>query len=346
MDKINKILQRQLNKYIKEDETSEEFKSFIEAVNSAYNEFEKDRLLLERSLEISEKEYNDNLLKIEKLQGQIIHQEKMAGMGQLSAGIAHEINNPLGFVKSNVYTLSKYKDKIKGLLDLYFKVENFLEREDKENYDIKFSEVSEYRKNNKMNFVFEDIDDIITESKDGLNRIEMIVKSLLGFARGASSNEFSDYDINSNIKSTIVIAYNEIKYNAKVEEDLEEVPLIQAIGGEINQVILNMLINASHSIKSKGVQGIIKIHTYCEDDYVKCEISDNGNGIEEKNLKDIFNPFFTTKPVGQGTGLGLSVSHDIIVNKHSGKIDVKSCVGEGATFIISLPINNVQDYEK
>lgn len=146
MDKINKILQRQLNKYIKEDEISEEFKSFIESVNSAYNEFEKDRLLLERSLEISEKEYNDNLLKIEKLQGQIIHQEKMAGMGQLSAGIAHEINNPLGFVKSNVYTLSKYKDKIKGLLDLYFKVENFLEIEDKENYDTKFSEVSEYKK--------------------------------------------------------------------------------------------------------------------------------------------------------------------------------------------------------
>lgn len=345
MENVHKILERQLKKYIGDDEIPEKFKPFLEAVNSAYFEFEKDRTLLERSLNISEREYNDNIKKIENLQGQIIHQEKMAGIGQLSAGIAHEINNPLGFVKSNIYTLSNYKDKIKGLLGLYLKLEKILEESNKEYYEENFCEIIEYKKKSKIKFIFDDIDDIISESKEGLDRIENIVKSLLGFARGANSNEFSEYDINMNIKSTITIAYNEIKYNAKVEENLEEVPAIKAIGGEINQVILNMLVNASHAIKEKGIQGVIKIHTYYKDNFLKCEISDNGNGIKEEDLKNIFNPFFTTKPVGKGTGLGLSISHDIIVNKHLGTIEVQSKVGEGTTFIISLPLNNKQGDE-
>lgn len=340
MDNFHKLLKRQLSKYIGEDEIPEKFKPFLEAVNSAYVEFEKDRILMERSIDISSREYNENLEKIEKLQKQIIYQEKMAGIGQLSAGIAHEINNPLGFVKSNMYTLENYKDKIKKLLELYFNIEECFDKSDIEAYKVKLLELAEYKKKNKINFLFEDIDDIISESKDGINRIENIVKSLLGFARKASSSEFSEYDINSNIKSTITIAYNEIKYYAMVEECLEDVPIIRAIDGEINQVLLNMLVNAAHAIKSKGIQGIIKIHTYSENDYVKCEISDNGAGISKENINNIFNPFFTTKPVGQGTGLGLSICHDIIVNKHLGSIEVNSELGEGTTFIISLPIDS------
>lgn len=340
MGDFHKLLKRQLSKYIGEDEMPEKFKPFLEAVNSAYVEFEKDRILMERSIDISSREYNENLEKIEKLQKQIIYQEKMAGIGQLSAGIAHEINNPLGFVKSNMYTLESYKDKIKKLLELYFNIEECFEKSDIESCKANLLELAEYKKKNKINFLFEDIDDIISESKDGVNRIENIVKSLLGFARKASSSEFSEYDINSNIKSTITIAYNEIKYYAKVEENLEDVPIIRAIDGEINQVLLNMLVNAAHAIKSKGIQGIIKIHTYSENDYVKCEISDNGTGISKENINNIFNPFFTTKPVGQGTGLGLSICHDIIVNKHLGSIEVNSELGEGTTFIISLPIDS------
>ncbi|BCZ45081.1 hypothetical protein psyc5s11_11480 [Clostridium gelidum] len=338
MEEFHKLLKRQLSKYIGEDEIPEKFIPFIDAVNSAYIEFEKDKILMERSLDISSREYKENIQKIEKLQTQIIYQEKMAGIGQLSAGIAHEINNPLGFVKSNIYTLKGYKDKIKKLLELYFRIEEDLENSDKNLYETNFSEIIEYKNKNKIKFIFDDIDDIISESKDGINRIENIVKSLLGFARKASSSEFNEYDINSNIKSTITIAYNEIKYYAKVEENLEEVPTIRALEGEINQVLLNMLVNAAHAIKSKGIQGTIRIHTYYENDYVKCEISDNGAGISEENVNNIFNPFFTTKPVGVGTGLGLSISHDIIVNKHSGSIEVNSKLGEGTTFIISLPI--------
>lgn len=339
MDEYHKLLKRQLAKYIGDDEIPENFKPFLDAVNSAYNEFERDKTLLERSLDISSREYKENLEKIEKLQTQIINQEKMAGIGQLSAGIAHEINNPLGFVKSNIYTLKGYKDKIKKILQLYFDVEDKLKSEDDESYKEKFSEIIEYKKKNKIKFIFDDIDDIINESKDGISRMENIIRSLLGFARKASSSEYNEYDINSNIKSTITIAYNEIKYYAVVEENLEAVPTIKALEGEINQVLLNILVNAAHAIKSKGIQGTIKIHTYCDDSFVKCEISDNGIGISEEHINNIFNPFFTTKPVGIGTGLGLSISHDIIVNKHSGSIEVKSNEGEGTTFIISLPID-------
>jgi len=339
MDEYHKLLKRQVAKYIGDEEIPEKFEHLLEAVNSAYNEFEKDKTLLERSLDLSSREYKENLQKIERLQTQIINQEKMAGIGQLSAGIAHEINNPLGFVKSNIYTLKGYMDKIKKLLELYFHIEDKLKDVHEEFYKENFPEVAEYKKKNKIDFIFEDIDDIIPESKDGISRMENIVKSLLGFARKASSSEYNEYDINSNIKSTITIAYNEIKYYAAVEENLEAVPTIKALEGEINQVILNLLVNAAHAIKSKGIQGIIKIHTYCDDGYVKCEISDNGIGISEENINSIFNPFFTTKPVGIGTGLGLSISHDIIVNKHSGSIEVKSNEGEGTTFIISLPID-------
>ena len=346
MEEFHKLLKRQLSKYIGEDEIPEKFMPFVDAVNSAYIQFEKDKILLERSLDISAREYKENIEKIEKLQTQIIYQEKMAGIGQLSAGIAHEINNPLGFVKSNIGTLKGYKEKIKKLLELYFEIEENLENSNKNLYQTNFSEIIEYKNKSKIKFIYEDIDDIISESKDGINRIENIVKSLLGFARKASSSEFNEYDINSNIKSTITIAYNEIKYYAKVEENLEEVPTIRALEGEINQVLLNMLVNAAHAIKSKGIQGTIKIHTYCENNHVKCEITDNGTGISEENISNIFNPFFTTKPVGTGTGLGLSISHDIIVNKHSGTIEVNSKLGEGTTFIISLPIKIPKSKDK
>ena len=339
MDKYHKLLKRQLSKYIDQDEIPENLKPFLDTVNSAYNEFEKDKVLMERSIEISSREYKENLKKIEKLQAQIAHQEKMAGIGQLSAGIAHEINNPLGFVKSNMSTLESYTSKIKNLLDLLKIVEKDIQEYDIELYEKAFLEINEYKKKKKIAFVFDDMEDTVSECKDGINRIENIVKSLLGFARGASSSAFSEYEINKNIKSTITIAYNEIKYCADVEENFGDVPKVKAIAGEINQVLLNILVNAAHAIKFKGIRGKIKISTYCENNYVKCEISDNGMGISKENMSNIFTPFFTTKPAGIGTGLGLSISHDIIVNKHLGSIEVNSKLGEGTTFIISLPMD-------
>lgn len=346
MDEYNELLKIQLAKYIGDNKIPENFKPFLDAVNSAYNEFERDKTQLEKSLDINSREYERNLKKIEKLQTRIINQQKMAEIGQLSAGIVHEINNPLGFVKSNICILKEYKDKIKKVLQLYFDVEEKLKNEEEELYKKIFSETMEYNKKNKIKFIFDDMEDIISESKDGIYRMENITKSLLGVARKASSSEYNEYDINSNIKSTVTIAYNEIKYYASVEENLEEVPTIKALEGEINQVLLNILVNAAYAIKSKGIQGTIKIHTYNDDGFVKCEISDNGVGISKENINNIFNPFFTTKPVGIGTGLGLSICHDIIVTKHCGSIEVESSEGEGTTFVISLPIDATKPSNK
>lgn len=145
-------------------------------------------------------------------------------------------------------------------------------------------------------------------------------------------------DLNKGIKDTVTIANNEIKYDALVIENLRSIPVIPAVSGEINQVLLNLVVNAVHAIKSKGIKGLITICTYADSENVYCEISDDGEGIPEEYIGKIFEPFFTTKPVGTGTGLGLSIVHDIIVNKHKGKIDVESIRGQGTTFRFALPI--------
>ncbi|MFT8351285.1 sensor histidine kinase [Clostridium saccharoperbutylacetonicum] len=332
MADYHKLLEEQLANYIGEEEMPEAFKTFLESVNFAYKEFEKDKALMEKT----NCEYSES---IEKMKAQIASQEKMATIGQLSAGVAHEINNPLGFVKSNINTLESYINKVKKFLELSNDAEKELEEHYEDIYMEIFKDAIEFKKKNKLKLVFEDMDDIVLDSEEGIGRIENIVKSLLGFARGAASSKLGDCDLNSNINSTLTIANNEIKYYAQVEKQLEEIPIIKAINGEINQVILNLLVNAAYAIKTKGIQGIIKIHTYCENNYVKCKISDNGIGISKENLNNIFNPFFTTKPIGIGTGLGLSISYDIIVKKHCGSIEVDSILGEGTTFIISLPID-------
>lgn len=339
MSETNNLLHKQMIKVFGDEQNCRnahpQMKLFLELIDQAYDDYENDKLLLERSIDISSKEYIESIEKANLLQAQLINNEKMAGVGQLSAGIAHEINNPLGFVLSNMEVLEKYFKKMQGLVDVNKAIiEKLHEESDSECYNI----ISTYLKTNKMDYVLSDFKSIMDENMVGLLRIEKIVKSLLGFSRAGNTNEFTEYDLNQGIKNTLVIANNEIKYNASVVEELESLPAIIASDGEINQVILNIIVNASHAIKSKGNYGTIKIHTYTDKSYVYCEISDDGIGIPPMVINRIYEPFFTTKPVGSGTGLGLSIAHDIIVNKHKGYIDVKSVQGEGTTFIIKLPI--------
>jgi two-component system, NtrC family, sensor kinase len=272
-----------------------------------------------------------------KIESQMILNEKMAGIGLLSAGIAHEINNPLGFVSSNMGTLRKYSKKMHEMYFLYRDLIKKSELAIKEEFIEEYQKVDEYILKNKIEYIYGDLPEIIDEIGNGLERIEKIVKSLLGFSRDSTNEKVSEFDLNKSIRDTIVIANNEIKYYAKVELVLGEIPVINACSGEINQVILNLIVNAAHAIKEKGIIGEIKICTYYDKEYVHCEISDNGAGIKKEHAERIFEPFFTTKQIGVGTGLGLSITHDIIVNKHNGKIDVHSTVGEGTTFIIDLP---------
>jgi Signal transduction histidine kinase regulating C4-dicarboxylate transport system len=342
MKEYNSLLQRQIkkSKWKKEENQSQELAILLDMINDAYFDFEEEKMLLERSIEISSREYQESIEETHKLQAQLIQKEKMAGVGQLSAGIAHEINNPLGFVQSNMETLQKYMDKIQELNNWYQNLMRVSERNTEDEWlQEQIQNIRYYVSKNNMNFIFQDINEILPETADGLNRISKIVYSLLGFSRKGMEGTSVDYDLNKGIIDTLTIANNEIKYYAEVKKQLEEIPFIKTFSGEINQVILDIILNSVYAIKVKGERGVIGIHTYACEEYVNCEISDNGIGMEEAVVNKIFEPFFTTKPVGDGTGLGLSIAYDIIVNRHYGQIIVQSEVGKGSTFIIRLPIH-------
>jgi signal transduction histidine kinase len=337
---INPLFKRQLRKcgFCEDDlnNLTEKYKQIMKLVNESYNDFDEDRILLERSIDISSEEYSEHLEQIKELQSTLIQNEKMASIGQLSAGIAHEINNPLGYIQNNIKTLSKYIPKIQKLQSL---TDDYIDCDEVAELEEKRYKIKAYSKDNKMDLLYSDLSDLITETLDGIYRIDEIVKSLLYFSRKLIANELEDYDLNKGITDTLSIAYNEIKYYAKIHQNLNEIPLIKAKPGEIHQVLLNIILNSVYAIKDKGIDGDIRIKTYHDNDFVYCEIEDNGIGIPEENISRIFEPFFSTKPIGKGTGLGLSISYDIIVNKHNGKIDVKSAVGKGTIFIITLPQN-------
>lgn len=277
---------------------------------------------------------------LKNTQMELIQREKMASIGQLAAGVAHEINNPLGFIMSNVDTLKKYTDIYVKLLSAYKEMAQVQLSNIPDEYIDLYKNVKLFEEKNKIDFINNDISALIDESLDGLERISKIVRGLRDFARVDTSQDFTEYDLNQGIQSTIQIAHNSIKYNAQVKLELAEIPIIRARGNEINQVVLNLLINAAHAIKASNKQGVIRIRTYQDEGSVVLEIEDDGTGISNINLMKIFDPFYTTKPIGEGTGLGLSIAYDMIVNKHKGEIDVKSELGKGTIFIIKIPINS------
>lgn len=340
MDTLHRLLKRQVENHLNGMELTNELEAFILAVNNAYVSHDQDQSMCERSINLSSQEYNEKMEEIRMLQSQLVQQEKLAGIGQLSAGIAHEINNPLGYTLSNLATLKKYLDKIKAFLETLKGFENTLETENNGSVQELIANIQNSRKINKIDVISDDIEDIIGESLIGLNKIEKIVKSLLGFARTSISAELEDYDLNKGIKDTLVIANNEIKYFTKVVEDLGSIPSIKAVGGSINQVLLNLILNAVHAIKETTENGILTLRTFEKEGLVYCEITDNGIGIPKANIENIFTPFFTTKPIGMGTGLGLSIAYDIIVNKHCGRIEVESELGKGTTFRLLLPLHH------
>ena len=260
-------------------------------------------------------------------QSQMLQQEKMASVGQLAAGVAHEINNPMGFISSNLTSLDRYQKKLTNYLN---KLEKWLEQGQSSEIILQQQEL---KKKSKIAFVLDDINDLIEESSEGALRVKDIVQNLKSFSR-VDQKEFTSADINDCLDSTIAIAMNEIKYKASIEKDYGEIPLLACYPQQLNQVFLNILVNGAQAIESNGK---IKIKTWEEDGYITVTISDNGSGIPADIQEKIFEPFFTTKPVGDGTGLGMSISYEII-NRHEGQIAVESKVGHGTTFMIKLPL--------
>jgi PAS domain S-box-containing protein len=263
---------------------------------------------------------------LKQAQSQMLHHEKMASIGQLAAGVAHEINNPMGFIASNLNSLGKYLDKFIGFI-------RFQEQLSRVHLDQEGQQLiaTEWRRM-KIDYLLNDCKDLIGESLDGAKRVQEIVSNLKSFSRVDRADE-QQADLNECLESTIAIAWNELKYKVTLEKEYGELPPLRCHPQQLNQVFMNLLVNAAQAIAEKGV---IKIKTWHNQQMIFVEISDTGCGIPEENLLRIFEPFFTTKEVGKGTGLGMSICYDI-VNAHGGQIEVQSKVGEGSRFTICLP---------
>ena len=311
-------------------------------IMEALEEEVKRRECVQREVEETNGELSLALTTLQQAQSKLVQQEKLAGVGQLAAGVAHEINNPLGFVSSNFSMLQRYVERLCELIEAY---KNALEQAEVEEAVQEIAAgIREKEKSAKLELMLEDLPELFEETKDGIERIGKIVKALRVFSRVDSLEQFGEYDLNSGLDTTLIVARNEIKYVAKIEKKLAPLPMIQAIGSQINQVLLNFLVNAAQAIQSEGRegQGLIRIQTSQEDGWVRCSVYNDGPPIPENIRHRLFEPFFTTKPVGKGTGLGLSISYEIIVQKHHGEIFFTS--GEGGTeFVLRLPIMQSDD---
>lgn len=266
-------------------------------------------------------------------QSQLLQSEKMASVGQLAAGVAHEINNPIGYVHSNLNTLDRYLQDIFTLLSGY---QNLSKSIDAANPELR--QLHELEKSIGLTYIREDIGSLLAESLGGLVRVEKIVSDLKDFSH-LDQAEWQIVDLHAGLESTLNVVAHELKYKAVLVKEYGELPLVECLPFQLNQVFLNLLINAAQAIEG---QGKITIRTGVSDEFVFIQFIDTGKGIEPASLKRIFEPFFTTKPIGVGTGLGLSVSYSI-VRKHGGSIDIDSEVGKGSVFTIRLPIRVPRD---
>ena len=278
---------------------------------------------------------NDQLLTanqaIKAAQKQLLQAEKMASLGFLAAGVAHEINNPMSFVISNITTLTDYLKCYQWLLKHYRALEVETELSKKE---ILINEIAAKESEFDMSFIEDDIDELLKDTLEGSLRVKEIVKGLKDFSHLESNDNHDLFDINQCIETTMKMTNNQTKYKCDVQTDLQPLPLTLIAPGKINQVLMNILLNASQAIVEKG---LIRITSKVSEDKIIVEISDNGPGIDPEKVANIFDPFFTTKTVGEGTGLGLSISYNMI-EEHGGHIYVESELNIGTTFTIELPI--------
>lgn len=258
---------------------------------------------------------------------QLLQSEKMASIGQLAAGVAHEINNPVGYVLSNFGSLENYLRDLMALLDAYERAEPAMDPAAREG-------VRTLRAELDIDFVKRDLADLLAESREGVNRVRKIVQDLKDFSRVGAEDEWQWADLHAGLESTLNIVWNELKYKTTVVREYGALPQVHCLPSQLNQVFMNLLVNAAQAIPEKGT---ITVRTGVQGDEVWVEVEDSGCGIPPDQLSRIFDPFFTTKPVGKGTGLGLSVSYNI-VRKHGGRIEVRSEVGKGTAFRVWLPI--------
>ena len=279
-----------------------------------------DQELLRRHAELN--------VRLTAAQEKLLQSEKLASIGQLAAGVAHEINNPIGYVHSNLGSLQEYLHSLFALIEAY---ERALRSPDPR---AMIPEIDQTRARLDIDFISRDLPQLMTESREGIERVTRIVRDLKDFSRSERDESWKLVDLHAGLESTLNIIWNELKYKTTLEKQYGTLPPVECLPSELNQVFMNILINAGQAI---GERGTIRVQTGHDGDQVWVEIADSGPGIPPEAQARIFDPFFTTKPVGKGTGLGLSISYGIVA-KHHGRIDVDSRIGEGSRFRIVLPV--------
>jgi len=353
----HKLLQRQLRRAFGDASALPAgLEPLLEAVDQAYEDADAERTMIERSLEMMSRELNERheqlraelqerqqardelqrkteeqqalIKRLEEAHHQLLQSEKMASIGQLAAGVAHEINNPIGYVSSNLRTLRGYVESLLALVDAYEQQESALA-------PAAVARLLQLKQQHDYAYLREDVLGLLDESNDGAQRVRQIVQDLKDFSH-VGEQDWQWASLHKGLDSTLNIVANEIKYIAEVTRCYGEMPDIECLASQLNQVFMNLLVNAAHALAQGG--GQITITTGCEGDtHVFVEVRDNGCGIPAENLTRIFDPFFTTKAIGKGTGLGLSLSYGI-VRKHGGRIDVASEPGTGTRFRVVLPV--------
>jgi signal transduction histidine kinase len=356
---VHKLLQRQLRRaFGSMGSVPPGLDELLSAVSQAYEDADAERGMIERSLDLMSAELNARneqlradlverqrardelqqrndeqqalIRRLEQAQGQLLQAEKMASIGQLAAGVAHEINNPIGYVTSNLGTLQRY---VADLLDI---VAAFQARAASLPPQ-QAGELQRLMQEREYEYLREDVVELLDESCSGVQRVRQIVQDLKDFSH-AGEQEWTWADLHKGLESTLNIVHNEIKYVADVDRRYGELPQVRCLASQLNQVFMNLLVNAAHALSATGRRGRIVVTTgRLGEEEVFVEVADDGCGIAAEHLNRIFDPFFTTKPVGKGTGLGLSVSYGI-VRRHGGRIEASSRPGEGTSLRVCLPI--------
>lgn len=308
----------------------DEINRLVQSYNMMTNALQRLYSSLEAQVQDRTKELKSAYAELQSTQAMMVHSEKMKSLGELVAGIMHEINNPINFIYGNMTHLSNYSNDLIQIIEEYSKVSDSLKPEEKESIENLKQEID-------YDFLKSDLPDLIKSCKEGADRAKNIIQDLKSFSRMESAS-ITDVDVPHEFETTLNILHNKIKNKAEVHKEyMDNPPKIEAFGGQLNQVFMNILDNAVGAIQEKG-DIWIRINEDKAKKNLVIEIEDNGVGMDEETARKVFNPFFTTKPVGQGTGLGLSITYKIIKN-HQGDIKVESQPNLGTKFIITLPIN-------
>ena len=299
----------------------------VAALTKALQEQLAEKQRAEAALQEEKAEQRILIDRLEEAHNQLLQSEKMASIGQLAAGVAHEINNPVGYINSNLGALQTYVHDLLKLLAAYEAHESELQPES-------VALVTGIKNEIDLAYLRGDVSALLDESLAGLQRVKRIVQDLKDFSH-VSETEMHWSNVTQGLESTLNVVWNELKYKAEVTREYGEIPEIECIPSQLNQVFMNLLVNAAQAISDHGH---ITLRTRRDGDNIQIEISDTGSGIPPEIVNRIFDPFFTTKPIGTGTGLGLSITHGII-RKHGGRIEVESEQGKGTTFRLILPIS-------